>query len=81
MAAVANDTLTFEIFPPEIEDLWLGVHALDLVEMGMLQGQNWNLEALSTACADEGRYAFLLSAMPEPFVGATGTPVAPVAIL
>ncbi|MFB6778850.1 cyclase family protein [Streptomyces sp. NPDC056352] len=81
VAAVANDTLTFEIFPAEIEDLWLGVHALDLVEMGMLQGQNWNLETLSTACAEEERYGFLLSAMPEPFVGATGTPVAPVALL
>lgn len=81
VAAVANDTLTFEIFPPEIEHLWLPVHALDLVEMGMLQGQNWQLEELSTACAQESRYTFLLSAMPEPFVGATGTPVAPVAIL
>ncbi|MFI6059060.1 cyclase family protein [Streptomyces sp. NPDC051286] len=81
VAAVANDTLTFEIFPAEIEDLWLGVHALDLVEMGMLQGQNWNLETLSTACAEAKRYGFLLSAMPEPFVGATGTPVAPVAVL
>ncbi|NUR03195.1 MAG: cyclase family protein [Streptomyces sp.] len=81
VAAVANDTLTFEIFPPEVENLWLPVHALDLVEMGMLQGQNWNLEELSTACGEVGRYTFLLSAMPEPFVGATGTPVAPVAIL
>ncbi|MFE3766257.1 cyclase family protein [Streptomyces sp. NPDC059104] len=81
VAAVANDTLTFEIFPPEIENLWLPVHALDLVEMGMHQGQNWNLEELSTACAEAGRYSFLLSAMPEPFVGGTGTPVAPVAIL
>ncbi|MFF0285498.1 cyclase family protein [Streptomyces sp. NPDC005262] len=81
VAAVANDTLTFEIFPAEMEDLWLGVHALDLVEMGMLQGQNWNLEELSTACAQARRYGFLLSAMPEPFVGATGTPVAPVAVL
>ncbi|GDY44759.1 hypothetical protein SANT12839_056410 [Streptomyces antimycoticus] len=81
MAAVANDTLTFEVFPPEIEDLWMPVHALDLVEMGMLQGQNWNLEELSDACAEEGRYVFLLSAPPEPFVGGTGAPVAPVAIL
>ncbi|MEU6079213.1 cyclase family protein [Streptomyces sp. NPDC047108] len=81
VAAVANDTLTFEIFPPEIENLWLGVHALDLVDMGMLQGQNWNLEELSEVCAEERQYAFLLSAMPEPFVGGTGTPVAPVAIL
>ncbi|MFB8102413.1 MULTISPECIES: cyclase family protein [Streptomyces] len=81
VAAVANDTLTFEIFPPEIEDLWLPVHALHLVEMGMLQGQNWELEALSTACAEERRYAFLLTAAPEPFTGATGSPVAPVAVL
>ncbi|MFC9225837.1 cyclase family protein [Streptomyces hygroscopicus] len=81
VAAVANDTLTFEVFPPEIEDLWMPVHALDLVEMGMLQGQNWNLEELSEACAEEGRYAFLLSAPPEPFVGGAGAPVTPVAIL
>lgn len=81
VAAVANDTLTFEIFPPEIEDLWLAVHALDLVEMGMPQGQNWNLEALSEACAEEGRYEFLLDATPQPFVGGVGSPVAPVAVL
>ncbi|NUS87418.1 MAG: cyclase family protein [Streptomyces sp.] len=81
VAAVANDTLTFEIFPPEIENLWMPVHALDLVEMGMQQGQNWNLEELGQACAEEGRYTFLLSATPEPFVGGVGSPVAPVAIL
>ncbi|MFC9680473.1 cyclase family protein [Streptomyces sp. NPDC056948] len=81
VAAVANDTLTFEVFPPEVADLWLPVHALDLVEMGMPQGQNWNLEKLSTACGEAGRYAFLLTATPEPFAGATGSPVAPVAVL
>ncbi|TVL93712.1 cyclase family protein [Streptomyces sp. SAJ15] len=81
VAAVANDTLTFEIVPPEIDDLWLPVHALHLVEMGMPQGQNWNLEELAAACAQEGRYAFLLSATPEPFTGGTGAPVAPVAVL
>lgn len=57
------------------------MHALHLVEMGMPQGQNWSLEELSTACGEEGRYAFLLSATPEPFVGGTGSPVAPVAVL
>ncbi|RCG28070.1 cyclase family protein [Streptomyces diacarni] len=81
VAAVANDTLTFEIVPPQIENLWLPVHALHLVEMGMLQGQNWNLEELSEVCADEACYSFLLSAPPEPFTGGTGAPVAPVAVL
>ncbi|MEU6115633.1 cyclase family protein [Streptomyces sp. NPDC047117] len=81
VAAVATDTLTFEIFPPEIENLWMPVHALHLVEMGMLQGQNWNLEELSAACATEGRHTFLLSAVAEPFTGGAGAPVAPVAVL
>ncbi|MET9295114.1 cyclase family protein [Streptomyces sp. NPDC003077] len=81
VAAVANDTLTFEMFPPEVPDLWLPVHALHLVEMGMLQGQNWNLEELARACAEEDRWSFLLSAMAEPFTGGSGTPVAPVAVL
>jgi hypothetical protein len=81
VAAVANDTLTFEIFPPEIENLWMPVHALHLVEMGMRQGQNWNLEELSEACGEEGRNAFLLTAQPEPFTGGVGAPVAPVAVL
>lgn len=44
-------------------------------------GQNWNPEELSEACAEAGRHAFPLSATPEPFVGGTGAPVAPVAIL
>lgn len=47
----------------------------------MPQGRNWDLEELSTACGENGRYAFPLSVMPEPFVGATGTPVASVAVL
>ncbi|MFE5870870.1 cyclase family protein [Streptomyces roseifaciens] len=81
VAAVADDTLCFEVFPPEIEGLWLPVHALHLVEMGMMQGQNWNLEGLSAACAEERRYAFLLTATPEPFEGGVGAPVAPVAVL
>jgi kynurenine formamidase len=80
VAAVANDTLVFEVFPPEIDGLFLPVHALDLVEMGMLQGQNWNLEALAADCAEDGRYAFLLSAPPEPFTGGVGAPVVPVAV-
>ena len=47
--------------------------------MGMLQGQNWNLEALSEDCAADGVYEFLLEASPQPFTGAVGTPVNPIA--
>ena len=80
VAAVATDNLSFEVFPGEVDGLLLPVHMLHVVEMGLLQGQNFDLEALSASCADDGRYEFLLSASPEPFVGACGAPVVPVAI-
>lgn len=80
VAAVANDTLAFEVYPCERDDMILPVHLLHLVEMGMTQGQNWDIEALAADCADDGRYAFLLDATPQPFVGGVGTPVNPVAV-
>jgi kynurenine formamidase len=80
VAAVANDTVVFEVFPPDIENCYMAVHALHLVEMGMLQGQNWNLEELAADCAADGVYEFLLDASPQPFVGGIGSPVNPVAV-
>ena len=80
VAAVATDNLTFEVYPCEREDMVLPVHLLHLVEMGMTQGQNWDLEALAADCADDRVYEFLLDATPQPFVGGIGTPVNPVAV-
>ena len=68
--------------PPESgnwDDL-LVVHMLQLRDMGLLQGQNWNFEALAERCADDGVAEFLLLAAPEPIVGATSAPVVPVAV-
>ncbi|HVT64938.1 MAG TPA: cyclase family protein [Mycobacteriales bacterium] len=80
VAAVATDNLSFEVYPGENDDVMFPVHMLHLVEMGMPQGQNFDLEELAADCAADGRYAFFLSATPEPIVGATGAPVTPVAI-
>jgi len=80
VAAVATDTLTYEVYPCERDDTQLPVHLLHLVEMGMTQGQNFDLEALAADCAADGRYAFFLDATPQPFDGGLGTPVNPVAI-
>jgi len=80
IAAAATDTLAFEVFPWEREDCMLPVHLLDLVEIGMTQGQNFDLEALASDCAGDGRYAFFLEASPEPFVRGLGSPVNPIAI-
>ncbi len=80
VAAAATDTMSFEVFPCEREDLFFPVHLLDLVEMGMIQGQNFDLEALATDCAEDGVYTFFLEATPEPFVKAVGAPVQPIAV-
>ncbi len=66
--------------PGDDPEFLLPVHLLHLVEMGLLQGQNFDLEALSADCAEDGVYDFMLSASPEPFVGGLGTPVNPVAL-
>lgn len=80
VAAVATDNLTFEAFPFERPDVVFPVHLLHLVEMGMTQGQNWDIEALAADCAADGVYAFFLEASPEPFVRGLGSPVNPIAI-
>jgi len=80
IAAVATDTYVFEVFPGRSWDDALALHCLDIVDIGLTQGQNWDLEGLSTTCAEAGRHEFLLSANPEPFVGGCGSPVNPVAI-
>lgn len=80
LGAVATDTLAFEVFPWERDDIGMPVHLLDLVEIGLTQGQNFDLEQLAAACADDGRYAFFLEASPEPFVRGLGSPVNPVVI-
>lgn len=80
VAAVATDTLAFEVYPCERDDMILPVHLLHLVEMGMTQGQNFDLEALAADCARDGRYSFLLDATAQPFVAGLGTPVNPVVV-
>jgi kynurenine formamidase len=77
VAAAATDNVIFEYLD---WDMLLPVHVLDLVFMGMLQGQNWDLEELAADCAQDGIYEFLLVASPEPFTGGLGAPVHPIAI-
>jgi kynurenine formamidase len=80
VAAVATDTLTFEVWPGEDDAAILPVHLLHLVEMGMTQGQNWVLDGLAEDCAADGVHEFLLEASPQPFTNAVGSPVNPVAV-
>ena len=79
VAAVATDTLAFEVWPAEDPAAMLPVHMLNLRDQGLVQGQLWALDALAEDCADDGVYEFLLAATPLPLTGAFGGPVAPTA--
>ena len=82
IAAVATDNIVFEVLPydPAFEGAIIAIHCLDLVDMGLTQGQNWDMEELAADCAADGQYDFFLEASPQPFVGGLGSPVNPVAI-
>ena len=82
IAAVATDTITFEVMPwdPKVPGAILPIHCINLVMMGLTQGQNWDLEDLAADCQADGQWDFLLEASPQPFVGGIGSPVNPVAI-
>jgi hypothetical protein len=67
-----------EVFPCEDPAVLFPVHLLQLRDMGLTQGQNFDLEALAAECADDGRYEFLFTAAPEPFTSACSAPVNPV---
>ncbi len=80
IAAVAVDNGTFEVFPSEYDDMPLPVHLIHLVDMGLTQGQHFDLEELAADCADDGQYTFFLSAPPQPITNATGSPANPIAV-
>lgn len=80
VAAVATDTLVFEVWPCEDPAVLLPVHLLHLVDMGMPQGQLWALDDLAADCAADGRYEVLLCATPLPLTRSVSGAVAPTAV-
>lgn len=81
VAAVASDTLPFEVEPredPERDPL--RVHVRLIVDLGVAIGELWNLDDLAAACAADRRWEFLLVAPPLNIPGGVGSPLNPIAI-
>ncbi len=80
VAAIANDTHVFEPYPCPGDNPYLfPTHMIELRDVGMPQGQQWDLDALGADCAADGLYEFLLAATPLPVTHASGGLVAPTA--
>ncbi|MEU9987729.1 cyclase family protein [Streptomyces sp. NPDC048045] len=70
-----------DVRPSPVEGVHSPVHALAVAAMGVPLLDNLDLEALSAATAEAGRYDFLLVVAPLNVPGGTGSPVNPVAVL
>ena len=55
-------------------------HVVCLVAMGLWLIDNANLEDLARACAERGRWEFLLAIAPLRLKSVTGSPVNPIAL-
>lgn len=80
LSVVVDDTYVYEVWPPEDWTAMMPVHMIHLRDMGQLQGQNFDLEALASACAEDGVYDFLFTATPEPVTAGSSAPSAAVAV-
>jgi kynurenine formamidase len=80
VAGIANDTHVFEPYPCPGDNPYLfPTHMIELRDVGMPQGQQWDLDELAADCAADGVYEFLLAATPLPVTHASGGLVAPTA--
>jgi kynurenine formamidase len=80
IAAYATDTWGTEVIPNETPDVFQPLHCVVIVNMGMLVGEIFDLEAFAEDCAKDGVYEFMFVAPPLPITGAVGSPINPQAI-
>ncbi len=80
IAAIANDTHVFEPYPcPGVNPYLFPTHMIELRDVGIPQGQQWDLDELAADCAADGINEFLLAATPLPVTHACGGLIAPTA--
>lgn len=79
-AAVASDTVAYEVWPSP-RKIGVAIHEVFLSGWGMPIGESWDLEALSTACAALGKWSFFMTSQPLNIKGGVASPSNALAIL
>jgi len=69
-----------ETVPSNVEGILYPIHPLQVTAMGMFASDSLQLEDVATACAEEGRFEFMVVGLPLRLPGATGSPWNPIAI-
>ena len=69
-----------EVIPSNVEGIQYPIHPLQITAMGMVCADSLQLEDLSKACEEEGRFEFMVVLAPSPLPGGTGSLINPIAI-
>ncbi|KAJ0418827.1 hypothetical protein BJY00DRAFT_287107 [Aspergillus carlsbadensis] len=78
-AALVGDTAAFEAWPLASDSPW-HLHEWALGWWGTPLGEMWDLEGLSTECANQARWSFFLTSAPLHVRGGVGSPPGAIAI-
>ena len=66
---------------PSALDEWASpIHSVGIWKLGLPLIDNAQLDPLAAACERQGRWSFFCAVLPLPLVGATGSPVNPIAV-
>jgi kynurenine formamidase len=79
VAALGSDGVS-DVLPSRVEGVDMPIHTTALVAMGLHLLDNLDLEALATACIEEGSSEFLLTVAPLVLRRGTASPVNPIAV-
>ncbi len=78
VAYIAADTSN-DVMPSGIDGVFMPIHSIGLVAMGLWLVDNCDLEACAATAAALSQWDFLLAVSPIRFAGVTGSPVNPIA--
>ena len=79
MSFIGADTAQ-DVVPSGYAGVRIPIHAVGITAMGLWLLDNCNLEPLASTCASLSTSEFEIILAPVPFVGATGSPVNPLAV-
>lgn len=79
VSALGSDGVS-DVVPSRVEGIGLPIHTVAIVAMGLHLLDNLELSQLAAACAEEGRWQFLLSIAPLILFRGTASPVNPIAL-
>ena len=79
VAVLGSDTGN-DVLPTQYPSIGSAIHHIGIVSMGIWILDNANLEELSQACVERGRWEFLISMGPLRLQHCTGSPVNPIAV-